>query len=120
MSIKKHKGPWDEIINRAILIIPWILALAYFGHQIYTGDFQSTGAVRRDYIAYALMALFVFTYILALMKFYGPTAMDWVLQRGHRFMNRYNESIPQVEQPQNQNEEESVQTTIDQKLDDQQ
>lgn len=118
MSIKKHKGPWDEIINRTILIIPWILALAYFGHQIYTGNFQSSGTVRRDYIAYALMALFAFTYILALMKFYGPTAMDWVLQRGHRFMDRYNGN--QMVQGEQTDETSGVQTTIDQELDDQQ
>lgn len=81
-AITKHKGPWDEVVNRAILLAPWVGAIVFLGWLMYTGslatDLRVQGTVSAAPLVYGAGALVGLTYLLALMKFYGASPVVWV------------------------------------------
>jgi hypothetical protein len=81
-AIKEHDGPWDNLINRIILIAPWIAILGVGGWILYTDsvstDIVIGGDVSAAPLIYAGAAIVVATYILAVMKFYGSSPVAWI------------------------------------------
>lgn len=94
-EIKDQPGPWDEIVNRAILLLPFIALVALVAWLITTGTvtvgtISIEGTVPVRPLALGAGGLFGFTYLLALAKFYGLAPLSWLFNRLHNLAKNYN------------------------------
>ena len=81
-EITDRPGPWDEVVNRAILLAPWVALVVALVWLVAYGDFATditvAGEVSATPLVYGAAALVALTYLLALMKFYGTSPIAWV------------------------------------------
>jgi len=81
-EITDHEGPWDEVVNRAILLAPWLAAAVLLGWLIATGSLSMNVRIEGTVSAAPLVGgaaiLIGATYLLAVMKFYGARPVVWV------------------------------------------
>lgn len=81
-AVPDQPGPWDEFVNRAILLAPWVAALAIAAWFILTGsvtaDITLGGEINTAPVIYGVVAAIGLTYVLALMKFYGTSPVAWI------------------------------------------
>jgi hypothetical protein len=93
-KMKNWPGRADEIVNRIILIAPWVVILAGVAYLGYTGslstDIQIVGNVPVAPLVYGLGLILGATYALALMKFYGAAPVAWVFTKAHNLAKNYN------------------------------
>jgi len=93
-STLDHAGPWDEVVNRLILLAPWLVVLGGAGYVGLTGGVNTavtvSGTIPVLAFVYPAIALFAVTYALALMKFFGASPLAWVLSRAHNLAKNYN------------------------------
>jgi hypothetical protein len=94
-EIKDQPGPWDELVNRAILLAFVLSPLAFAAYLIGSGGIsfgeiviEGTIPVRPFAIGYgALVGLVI---LLAIMKFYGLAPVAWLLEKAHNAAKNYN------------------------------
>lgn len=93
-EIKDHEGPWDEFLNRLILIAPWLAIIGTLGYLLYYGDLVGdvtvSGQVPIAPIVYVTVGLLGFTYALAIAKFYGFAPFTWLAARVRNAAKDYN------------------------------
>jgi len=94
-DIKDQQGPWDEIVNRIILLTPFVILLAGTGYLIYTGSISVgqvtiSGTIPVRPIALGVGVLLGFTWLLALAKFYGLAPVTWLGEKLHNIAKNYN------------------------------
>jgi len=82
-EIKDQPGPWDEIVNRTILIAPWVAIAAVGIYLVATGsistDITVGGTIPVRPFAYLAAGVIGLTYFLAVAKFYGLKPLAWVI-----------------------------------------
>lgn len=93
-TIRRYAGRWDELLNSAILLAPWLAIAAAGLYLAWTGslstDISIEGAVPVAPFAYAVGAVLVLTYVLAVMRFYGVAPVAWVVEKAHTLATNYN------------------------------
>lgn len=93
-AIKDHPGPWDEIVNRAILLLLAAAPVAVAAYLGVTGSFGAdvtvTGSIPAWAVYVPIAGLYLLLVTLALMKFYGAHPVAWVTQRAHNIAKNYN------------------------------
>ncbi len=92
-EIRDHRGPWDEVVNRIILLLLPVGLVASVVYLILSGslrlDYAITGEIPAETVfaelvvpaAYAVGLALLALYVLALMKFYGANPFVWVVSR---------------------------------------
>lgn len=94
-EIKDHDGPWDELVNRIILLAPWLAILGIGGWLLYTDSLSTDivigGQVSATPLVYAGAGIVVVTYVLAVMKFYGSSPVAWIASIADSYQRENNE-----------------------------
>jgi len=100
-SIRRYAGPWDDFVNRAILLVPWVAIVLVGSYLAWTGslstDIALEGTVPIAPFAYALGAVLALTYVLAVMRFYGVAPVAWLVEKAHTLATNYNPSEDDIE-----------------------
>lgn len=101
-TVKDHAGPWDEVVNRIILLLLPLAVVVLPGYVLVTGqvrlDYSVTGEVPASLVfqkvvvpgLYLLGGIILVLYALALMKFYGSNPFTWVVARIRNAAADYN------------------------------
>lgn len=100
-EIEDQKGPWDERISYAILVVPFLLitlvVLAVVG-LVATGtipvNVSIAGTISASEVIAPLVLVFgamlALTWLMALMKVFGMNPVVWVVQRISNAARDYN------------------------------
>jgi len=82
-EVADHPGLWDEVISGIIVIAPFLAGIAGLAYALYAdiltvGTIEVAGTVNIAYLVYAVAALILLTYLLAVMKFFGSSPVAWL------------------------------------------
>ena len=100
--IRDHTGPWDEAVNRIVLLILPVGVVAATASLALSGavrfDYAVTGDVPAETVfnrlvvpaAYTVGGALLILYALALMKFYGSNPFAWVVEKIRNAARDYN------------------------------
>ena len=100
--IRDHAGPWDEAVNRIVLLILPVGVVAATAYLALSGavrlDYTVSGEIPAETVfnrlvvpaAYVIGGALVVLYALALMKFYGSNPFAWVVEKVRNAARDYN------------------------------
>jgi len=101
-QIRDYPGPWDEVVNRLIIVLLPAGVVGSAGYLFLSDSIRVTYAITGEIpaslvfrrlvvpVAYGVGAALLVLYALALMKFYGSNPFAWVVEKVRNAARDYN------------------------------